>query len=151
MRFRKNSIRSIRIKYLLFNYKGVDRYLPMVHVLLKHKGIEIPSTALIDSGVTSPFIPLELARLLDIKLENPNNNVAGAGGDFQSYATFIGKLSVIKNLTTLAEFENLHIRVPAKEDGVPFVVLGRDSIFYKYDIKFQESLSQVQLLRKKSK
>ncbi len=75
----------------------------------------------------------------------------GPGGDFQSYFTMIGKLLVIKNQTTLAEFDNLRVRVPTKEDGVPFVVLGRDSIFFKYDIMFQESLSQIRLVGKKSK
>lgn len=150
MKFRNSTKRNVRIKYILFNYKGIDGYLPMIHVCLKHKGLDIQSTALIDSGATSTFVPLEMAKLLDITLENPNNNVSGVGGKLQSYLTSIGKISVIKGQTLLSEFTNMGIRVPTKDDGIPFIILGRDSIFLKYDIKFQESLSQIQLLKKKS-
>ncbi len=148
MNYRKNDKRTVRIKYMPFNYKGVNRFLPMVHICLKHNGYDIPSIALIDSGATSTFIPLSLAELLEIELKNPNNNVSGAGGSFQSYITPIERISVIKGTTALTEFENITVRIPSEKDGIPFVVLGRDSIFLRFDIKFQENIQQIQLQRK---
>ncbi len=149
MKIRKNTKRSVRIKYILFNHKGIDRYLPMVNVCLKHKGHDIQSTALIDSGATSTFIPLSLAQLLELELKNSNNNVSGAGGEFQSYLTNIEEIDVIKGQILLTKFENLRVRVPTEKDGIPFVVLGRDSIFFRYNIKFQESKQQIQLQKPK--
>ncbi len=151
MKRRVNDKRDVRIKYLSFTYKGVPRRLPMVQVCLTHKGIDIPSTALIDSGATSTFIPLSLAKLLNLELKDPNNNVEGAGGSFSSYLTIVGKLTVLKINRILTDFDNLIVRVPAKDDGVPFVVLGRDSIFRKFDIKFQENLQQLHLQKIKKK
>lgn len=147
MKFRENTKRTVRIKYLPFNYKGVDLFLPMVNVCLKHKGHDVPSLALIDSGATSTFIPLSIAQLLELELRNLNSNVAGAGGSFQSYSANIEKISVIKGTTILAEFNHALVRIPSKKEGIPFVILGRDSIFFRYDIKFQENKQQLQLVR----
>ena len=151
MKHRSNDKRDIRIKYLSFTYKGGARRLPMVQVCLTHKKIDIPSTALIDSGATSTFIPLSLAKLLNLELKDSDNNVDGAGGPFSSYLTIVGKLTVLKINNVLTYFDNLEVRVPSKDDGVPFVVLGRDSIFRKFDIKFQENLQQLHLQKMKKK
>ena len=151
MKRRVDDKRDVRMKYLSFTYKGIPRLLPMVRVCLTHKGVDIPSTALIDSGATSTFIPLSMAKLLGMELKDANNNVEGAGGSFSSYDTIIGKLTVLKVNKILTEFSNLSVRVPAKNDGIPFVVLGRDSIFRKFNIKFQENLQQIHLQKVKKK
>ena len=149
MNLRQNTKCNVKIKYLAYGHK-IYQYLPMVHIILSNKKENIFSTiALVDSGATSTFIPLQIAELLEIELKEQNNDVSSAGGRFSSYITKINRMFIINGSTKLAKFKNPVIRVPIKDEGIPFVILGRDSIFQKFDIKFQESKQQLQLRKRK--
>ncbi len=145
MRTRKNIKRDTRIKYLIYKSGDMVSFLPMVNIVLTHKGICFHTVALVDSGATSTFIPLCLSKELGIELKVKNDHVTGAGGNFSAYITKIENLKVIKGQTTLTEFNNLIIRVPSKEDGIPFIILGRDSIFRRFSIRFDEHKQELHL------
>lgn len=138
-RFRHRS--TISFSYLSY-YEPVtkERFkLPLVNVRLIHKTIAIKTIALVDSGSTSNFLPLELAEVLQLDLSNAPEDAVGAGGNFESISTIIGKCRIIKGKNAIVEeFPNLLLHIPVKAGTLPYMVLGRDSIFRRFDIRFQE-------------
>ncbi len=120
----------------------------MVNVILIHKGRDLKTVALVDSGTTSNFLPRELAEILDVDLTKKPKDAVGAGGKFSSIASLIGKYQLIKNKNAVFdEFVNLEVNVPVKEDTLPYMVLGRDSIFRRFDIIFMEMREKIILKR----
>ncbi len=69
----------------------------MVNVKLVHKNQELKTAALIDSGVTSNFLPREFAEILDSDLNQEPKDVFGAGRKFHNIGSLIGKCQLIKN------------------------------------------------------
>ena len=122
--------------------------LPMVHVRLIHKKETIETTALIDSGATTNFLPNELAEILEIDLSGQHKSAIGAGGEFTSVNTIVGKCQLIKSQNAIFdEFVNLPTSVPTKPQTLPYMVLGRDSIFRHFTIKFMENDEKIVLRR----
>lgn len=120
----------------------------MVNVKLVHKNQELKTVALIDSGATSNFLPRELAEILDLDLSQEPKDAVGAGGKFRNIDSLIGKCQLIKNKdSAFDEFINLRINVPVKSNTLPYMVLGRDSIFQKFNIRFIEMEEKVILKR----
>lgn len=120
----------------------------MVHVKLIHKKQDLKTVALIDSGATSNFLPIELAQILDLDLTKDPNDAVGAGGTFSSITTLVGKCQLIKNKNAVFnEFINLKVNVPIQPNTLPYMVLGRDSIFRRFSIKFVEQTEKVILKR----
>ena len=120
----------------------------MVHVRLVHKTQDLKTVALIDSGSTSNFLPRELAEILNLDLSQETKDVVGAGGKFSSTASLIGACQLIKNRTVVFdEFTNLNINVPVTPNTLPYMVLGRDSIFRRFDVRFMEKMEKLTLKR----
>jgi len=147
-RFRRSS--TIRCNYISY-FDPITKHvykLPMVHVKLTHGSKSIKSVALVDSGATSNFLPRELADLLEIPLIEPPKEAVGAGGPFKNIKSEIEKVVLVKGKNSAYdEFINLHILVPILPDTLPYFILGRDSIFRKFDIKFQERQEKIILKR----
>ena len=111
----------------------------MVNVKLVHKNQEIKTVALVDSGATSNFLPRELAEILDLDLSKEPKDAVGAGGKFRNIDSLIGKCQLIKNKNSVFdEFTNLRTNVPVEPNTLPYMVLGRDSVFRKFNIRFME-------------
>lgn len=104
---------------------------------------------MIDSGATATFIPKHVTEELGITLNESNYNVIGAGGDFLPHIGSIESLKVINNHVELVEFTNLDVYVNPQETGFPFVLLGRDTIFSKFNIRFEEINQEIHLLKPK--
>lgn len=120
----------------------------MVNVQLVHKNQDLKTAALIDSGATSNFLPRELAEILDLDLSQEPRDAVGAGGKFCNIESLIGKCQLVKNKNSVFdEFINLIINVPVKSNTLPYIVLGRDSIFRKFNIRFIEVEEKVILKR----
>ena len=120
----------------------------MVNVKLIHKNQDLKTVALIDSGATSNFFPRELAEILELDLTKKPRDAVGAGGKFSNIDSLIGKCQLIKNKNSVfAEFTNLGINVPVVTNTLPYMVLGRDSIFQRFNIKFMERNEKVVLKR----
>lgn len=147
-RFRRSP--TIRCNYISYN-DPITRHvykLPMVHVKLTHGSKSIKSVALVDSGATSNFLPREIAELLEIPLTEPPDDAVGAGGVFRNIKSKIEKVVLVKGRdSAYDEFTNLHVLVPVLPDTLPYFILGRDSIFKRFDIKFQERQEKITLKR----
>ena len=58
----------------------------------------------------------------------------------------MNRIILMKGNTVLNEISNPRIRVPVKAE-LPYVILGRDTIFKKYKIRFEENEKQLWLIQ----
>lgn len=120
----------------------------MLHVRLAHNGTSFKTTALIDSGATTTFVPTPMAQTLGLDLSLRPSDAVGAGGTFKNIVTELQKVSLVKGRDSIFdEFENINVFVPVDENAIPYVVLGRDLLFQRYDILFEERNKKVILKR----
>ncbi len=127
---------------------NVTYKLPMVNVKLIHKDRDLKTAALIDSGSTSNFLPRELAEILDLDLSEEPRDAVGAGGTFSNVSSLIGTCQLIKNKESVFdEFTNFEVNVPIASNTLPYMVLGRNSIFGRFSIKFMERTEKIILKR----
>ncbi len=147
MKIRKIIDYDIRLKYITLNSNDTYNFLPMVSIKLVHKGRITRGLALIDSGSTATFIPPSTAELLGLELKTQNNSISGVGGAFLSFSTSLDMITVLDAQTPLVQFEDLSVYVPSNNSEIPFILLGRDSIFSAFDIKFKEHAQQIELLQ----
>ena len=108
----------------------------MVHLRVAYEGVSFRTIALIDSGATCTFLPKDIADILDLPHEE-SQEVIGAGGVFMAYKSKVD-LAVIKGKSPIIEFPNCPVLVPEMTDGIPYAILGRDTIFQKVQITFKE-------------
>ncbi len=132
-------------KYLSYMLPGsnppVSLNLPMLHIRLSCGKSSLTTIGLVDSGSTTTFVPLELAEMLSIPVQRTDTAV-GAGGGFDNTIRKV-KIDILKGKTPIAIFPDFPAYVPTEPDRIPYVVLGRDSIFRKFDITFRENLQRV--------
>lgn len=122
----------------------------MVNVKITHNNKTIKTVSLVDSGATSNFIPRGLAEILELDLSTKPKDAVGAGGKFPNIPTKMDKVMLIKGANSVyEEFTNLGIYVPSDYNAVPYMVLGRDSIFRRFTIKFLENQEKFVLKRTK--
>lgn len=146
--FRSHS--HISLHYLTYDRPGTTQTykLPLAHARLTHKKNTFYTTALIDSGSTTNFLPIEFADMLELDMSGKRANPIGAGGEFESVVSRLDKCELFKRKNTVFdEFVNMHIEVPTKPGTLPYMVLGRDSIFRHFNIRFEENNEKVMLRR----
>lgn len=147
-RFRLSS--TIRCNYIRYDDPVTNHVykLPMIHVKLTHGSKSIKSVALVDSGATSNFLPREIAEVLELSLTESPKDAVGAGGSFQNITSRIDKVILVKGKdSAYDEFTDMGILVPVLSNTLPYFILGRDSIFQRFDIKFQEKQEKITLKR----
>lgn len=132
-------------KYLFFTLDRHRVAFPLVHVRLRGRKGTLRTVALADSGSTATFVPVELAQEVGLKLR-PGPTAGGGGGNF---GTFEGKmtLEVLHNGKVIHRFPRLPISVPRGAGRIPYVVLGRDSIFRAFTLTFNEHKGALTLRR----
>jgi hypothetical protein len=91
---------------------------------------------------------MELAEMLSVPVEKEAQAV-GAGGRFQNTIRKVN-MSVLKGTTPIVSFPNFPVYVPTEADRIPYVVLGRDSLFRKFDVIFRERQQRILLETPKS-
>ena len=144
--FRSQS--NISLHYITYDHSETSYRLPLVHVRLSHKGKAVYTTALIDSGSTTNFLPIEIAEILGLDMSGSRSNPIGAGGEFESVVSMVEKCELLKRKDKVFdEFTNMHIEIPTKSQTLPYMVLGRDSIFRHFNIRFKENDKRVMLRR----
>ncbi len=135
--------------YLRYEYNSKDGgknhlVLPLIRVSLKSDTDELSTIALVDSGSTDTLIPLELATLLSIEYTKGSNGstlkveTTGAGGVFDCYRARIKHIGCVKEKHAFANLFGREILIPSRPDAIPYVILGRDTIFKKFDVTFSE-------------
>ena len=102
------------------------------------------TTALLDSGATDTFIPYEMAEILDLIPENPRGiDVETAGGSVGFFGAKLKKLSILMGGKIFYEFPNIKILVPSDPSrDLPYVILGRNSVFKRFYITFKENIKK---------
>jgi hypothetical protein len=121
----------------------------MLHIRLSCGKSSLTTIGLVDSGSTTTFVPLEIAEMLSMPVEKTDSAV-GAGGRFDNTIRRV-KISVLKGKMAVAVFPDFPVYVPTEQDRIPYVVLGRDSIFRKFDITFRENIQRAILRTPKKK
>ena len=115
--------------------------LPLLHIRLSLNDLSLTTIGLVDSGSTTTFVPIEIAEMLSLPIERQESAV-GAGGRFPNTIRRVN-ISILKGNTIMARFSNFQAYVPTEADRIPYVVLGRDSIFRKFDVTFRENLQKI--------
>jgi hypothetical protein len=115
----------------------------MVNVILEHDDI-IGVPALVDSGATNTFLPYGIADAIGLIPKNKSKlktaMTTGASGKFQTLILPLKRFQVYKDNHVFETFQDLHVYVADNvEDPLPYAVLGRDSIFKRFNVTFNEN------------
>jgi hypothetical protein len=135
-------------EYLFFVLDRRRIAFPLVHVRLRGRRGSLRTVALADSGATATFVPVELAREVGL----PLSRGLPAGGGGGKFPTFEGRLSieVLHGGKVIHRFTRLPVSVPRGGGGIPYVVLGRDSLFRAFRLTFDEHRQRLVLVRARS-
>ena len=120
--------------------------LPMVWVRLTYADAVVDTPALIDSGATATFIPIEIAEMLGLDMSAKPTYPVGAGGEFESVVSRVEKCELFKKKNQRFDtFTNMQVEIPTKPQTLPYMILGRDSVFRHFNISFQERKERIVL------
>lgn len=117
--------------------------LPLVHVRLKFGTKALKTDALVDSGATGTFMPIDYAEMLGLVLKDTASEARGAGGLFKTAQSKVDLVEILKGSTVFCRLENVDVHVTVASGAIPHVVLGRDTIFRKFDITYREHKEQM--------
>jgi hypothetical protein len=148
----------------LFKGAVVNRYLsyyhpllkrafrvPLLHVRLRTATASLTTLGLVDSGATNTFVPTDLAEILGLQIDPKKATPSiGAGGGFDT-VIFNLTIEVLKAGNNIATFADMPVFVPVNPEAIPYTVLGRDSVFLKFDITFRERIQRTILRPAKAK
>lgn len=98
--------------------------------------MSLRTTALVDSGSSATLIETEIAEAVGFKPEG-EKTATGAGGKFQNWTTTVD-IEVLKGGRLVCQMKNIESYVPKEVGRIPYCILGRDSIFERWDIQFRE-------------
>jgi len=120
----------------------------MLHIRLAQGARSLTTVGLVDSGSTTTFIPTDMASILQLDMSAQQHDAIGAGGPFRNIKSELEKLILVKGRASIFdEFENVKVEIPVNPKAIPYVVLGRDTLFRRYDIKFEERNEKIILKR----
>lgn len=130
-------------RYLSYKVDGEVLRLPLLNIRLIGPSDTLKTIALVDSGATMTFIPPELASAVGLEPEKRGEAAIGAGGSFANDLCPY-RIQLLKRDQPIRDIQGVAF-VPQDADRVPYVVLGRDSVFQVYDITFRENRKIVAL------
>lgn len=132
----------ITCKYLRYRLpSGHTILLPLLQVELVSESDSLTTIALLDSGATLTFISYEIADILEAIPEEPEfQEVTTAGGTVPFFKIRLKRLSLVTGGRIFSDFHNLEVLVPSRERDLPYVILGRDSVFKRFHITFKENI-----------
>lgn len=141
-------LNAVTYNYLSYRNPNLkDRMkLPLVPIILFNGDMGMKSAALVDSGSNITLLPKDIAEALQLT-PTGDSSIVGAGGVFVSHITNIPVISLMKGREEVERFENIRVQYPESRDAVPYVILGRDTVFRKFDIRFDENKQNVVLRR----
>lgn len=126
--------------------------LPLIHVELVSATEHFTTTALLDSGATLSFIPYEMAEILGlIPTTKPTPiPVSTAGGTSRFFPVRLERLSLLVGGKIFSDFSDVSVLVPTRpEHDLPYVILGRDTIFTRFHVTFKEKVKKFVLVHHK--
>jgi len=118
--------------------------LPLIQVELVSEKEKFTTIGLLDSGATDTFIPYEMADILELIPETPTSNpVETPGGKANFFPVRLKRLSLMAGGAIFSDFPNIAVLAPSQvERDLPYVVLGRDSVFKRFHITFKENIKK---------
>jgi hypothetical protein len=123
----------------------------MLHVRILTEKNTLQTVALVDSGSTTTFVPTDMAEILGLTVDPSKSDTAiGAGGEFRTIK-FDLTIQLLKGGIAFDEFKDWPVTVPVNREAIPYVVLGRDSVFLRYDVTFRERQRRTILRASKGK
>lgn len=140
-------------RYLHYEHPAIKTHmrLPLLQVRLSTETTAFQTLALIDSGSTSTFLPTELAEVLGLQIDPATAKPAvGAGGQFRT-VDFRVTIELMKGGHSYADFKDWHVLVPTNREAIPYMILGRDSVFHRFDVTFRELIQRTILRPPKKK
>lgn len=129
--------------YSLFPLEGRRLPFPLLYVRVRGRRGRLRTVALVDSGATASFIPIEIAEEIGLHL-TPGAKAGGGGGDFNTYEGAV-TLELLHRRRVVHTFRRMAVSVPREAGRIPCVVLGRDSLFRAFTIIFEEHRSRFRL------
>ena len=151
--FKRISSRSpLTFRYLRYRLSsGRIILLPLIHVELESETERLTTIGLLDSGATLTFIPFEIADILGVIPDKPKfQNVTTAGGIVPFFKVRIKRLSLLSGGKIFSDFRNLMVLVPSRERDLPYVILGRDTVFKRFHTTFKENIKKFVIKHHKS-
>jgi predicted aspartyl protease len=110
---------------------------------LESRTSAVATDGLVDTGATTTFIPREIADTIALIPQGSEGErrqqASGAGGRFPTIPVKLKRLTLVKNASRFCEFVEVSALVPEEVGRLPYVILGRDYVFKKFDITFQEN------------
>jgi predicted aspartyl protease len=119
--------------------------LPLIHVELVSDTVTFTTIALIDSGATLTFMPYEIADILEVNPHEVRQTVPveTAGGLSDFVPVSLKRLSLLAGEKIFSDYYNITVLVPPNPSrDLPYVLLGRDSIFNRFHITFEEKIKK---------
>jgi hypothetical protein len=114
---------------------------------LASREADTETIALVDSGATKTLLPHEIGEILGLEYEERVFPTEGAGGRFDTKAAKLRTLQLLKNVSAFSTWQNVTVLVPTRDDILPYVILGRDYVFKRFDITFHENRQKLTLTR----
>lgn len=131
-------------RYLRYLHPSIplSMRLPLLQVRLSTETQSFSTSALVDSGATCSFLPTDLAEILGLQLDPASSHTAvGAGGEFRT-VEFQVTIELTKGGRVFAKFKKWPVLVPINREAIPYMVLGRDSVFRRFDVTFRELIQR---------
>lgn len=124
---------------MVFPYQKTDnRYFPVIKIALIHKNTKLTIEALVDSGANISIFGADVAESLSVNIESGKEvYLSGVGG------RILGYLHTVKFEINQTVFEAKVIF--SREFLVSFNLIGREDIFDKFTICFNERRKEVEL------
>ena len=127
-----------------FDYKPLptskSKIFPLAKIDLLYKNKRQSFWPIIDSGANVSIFPKAVGDALGIDFEGEPESVEGVLGNFLWYSHYV-------NITLGDYKEPISIRALFLM-GEPYPLLGREGIFDKFDVLFQERLRKVVFIKK---
>ena len=127
--------------------------LPLVELRMRSPSAEFGSVGLVDSGSDRTFVPKEEAELLGLKpqtLTDGTKRIAealGAGGSFLCEIMALPEMRLMWHRVQFQDFHGLSVWVPQKNEDIPYTIIGRDIVFKRFEISFNESHRKITFRR----
>ena len=129
---------------IIFDYKPLPnskgKFYPLAKIELLYEKKKQIFWPIIDSGANVSIFPKDVADALGIEFEGEPEPVEGVMGTFLGYSHYI-------NIRLGDYNEPISIRALFLM-GEPYPLLGREGLFEKFDVLFQERLKKVVFTRK---
>ena len=141
MSFSKGAIVN---RYLSYYHPVLQRNfrIPFLHVRYTTSTASFSTLALVDSGATDCFLPTDLAQILGLQIDPKQATPSvGAGGSFQTVPLRV-TIDLLKGGNTVVTFPDFGVHVPVNRDAIPYAILGRNSVFMKFDVTFRERIQR---------